>query len=71
MLRLERSHLGVTSGVPDTITIAMVRLAQNVHLSCAATITILEMERNKIPHDRSHLGVTSGVPNTITIAMVH
>ena len=66
----DRSHLGVTFGVPNTITIAMVRSAQTVHLSSAKTNTSLYMEPNKLPHDRSHLGVTFSVPNTITTAMV-
>ena len=63
-------HLGVTSGVPNTITIAMVCSTQTMHLSCAETNISLLMEENNIPHDRCHLRVTSGVPNTITISMV-
>ena len=66
----DRSHIGVTFGVPNIITIAMVRSAQTVHQSCVEINRSLSMERNKHPHDRSHLGVKFDVPNTITIPMV-
>jgi hypothetical protein len=59
-LALKPRQLRVPLGASKTISEPTVHLAQTVHLS-APTLTLLQMDRNEIPHDPRHLGVLSGV----------
>jgi hypothetical protein len=53
-------HLGVPSGVSETISKPMVRSAQIVHLSCVKTSTVSNTDWTELPFDPHHLEVPLG-----------
>jgi hypothetical protein len=65
-LPLDPCHLGVPSGVPKMISMAVANSAQTVHLSRAETNTI-QTGQNKFPLDIYYIGVPSGVPKAISM----
>ena len=52
-------HLGVPSGVSETISEPMVRSAQTMQLCCIKISTIFKQTENELPLEPRHLGVPS------------
>ena len=66
---VELRHLGVPSGVSNTISEPMVHLTKPCTY-LALTLTTSPNGPNKISHDARHLGVPSGASKTISEPMV-